>query len=301
VIAGAPAAHADAQDVAPAWRSLYPFESHFLRIDGHALHYLDEGPRAAPPLLLLHGNPTWSFHWREVVAQFRRDFRVVAPDHLGCGLSDKPQAWSYRLADHVANLERLVAALELSEITLGVHDWGGAIGMGLATRQPERIARLVITNSAAFRSRRIPLRIALCRLPLLGPLAVRGLNAFARAALQMATAKGLAPAVAEGLLAPYASWSERVAIQRFVEDIPMQPGHPSWPTLVAIEDGLARLRDKPALILWGERDWCFTPAFREEWQRRFPRAQVERFDDAGHYVLEDARERVLVSLRRFLS
>ena len=301
MIAGAPAAHADARDVAPGWRALYPFESHFLRVDGHALHYLDEGPRGAPTLLLLHGNPTWSFHWREVVARFRRDFRVVVPDHMGCGLSDKPQGWSYLLADHVANLERLVAALELRDITLGVHDWGGAIGMGLATRQPERIARLVITNSAAFRSTRLPLRIALCRLPLFGPLAVRGLNAFARAALSMATAKGLEPGVAEGLLAPYGSWSERVAIQRFVEDIPMRPQHPSWPTLVAIEEGLERLRAKPTLILWGDRDWCFTPAFREEWQRRFPEARVERFDDAGHYVIEDARERVLEALQRFLA
>jgi haloalkane dehalogenase len=301
VIAGAPAAHADARDVAPAWRTLYPFESRFLRVGGHGLHYLDEGPKDAPPLLLLHGNPTWSFHWREVVARFRGRFRVVAPDHLGCGLSDKPQHWSYRLADHVSNLEQLVRTLDLRQITLGVHDWGGAIGMGLATREPERIARLVILNSAAFRSPRIPLRIAACRLPLVGPLLVRGLNGFARAALRMATEKGLEPAVKDGLLAPYGSWSERVAIQRFVEDIPMRPDHPSWATLVAIEEGLGRLRGKPALILWGERDWCFTPAFREEWQRRFPDARVHAFHDAGHYVMEDARQRVLLELQAFLA
>jgi cis-3-alkyl-4-acyloxetan-2-one decarboxylase len=300
VIAGAPAAHADARDVATAWRTLYPFESHFLRVGGHALHYLDEGPKDAPPLLLLHGNPTWSFLWREVVARFRGRFRVVAPDHLGCGLSDKPQRWGYRLADHVANLEAIARALDLRDVTLGVHDWGGAIGMGFATRQPERVARLVISNSAAFRSRRLPLRIAACRVPLFGPLAVRGLNAFARAALRMATAKGLEPAVADGLLAPYGSWGERVAIQRFVDDIPMRPGHPSWPALLEIEQGLPRLREKPALILWGERDWCFTPAFREEWQRRLPNARAHAFADAGHYVLEDARERVLEAMQDFL-
>jgi len=301
VIAGAPVAHAAARDVAPAWRSLYPFESRFFRVGTHSLHYLDEGPRDAPPLLLLHGNPTWSFHWREAVLRFRGRLRVIVPDHLGCGLSDKPQAWSYRLADHVGNLERLVLELDLRDVTLGVHDWGGAIGMGFATRHPERIARLIVFNTAAFRSTRLPLRIALCRIPGLGPLAVRGLNGFARAALSMATARGLAPEVADGLLAPYASWAERIAIQRFVEDIPMRPGHPSWLTLVAIEEGLARLRGKPMLILWGERDWCFTPAFREEWQRRFPDAEVKAFGDAGHYVMEDAREGVLEAMEGFLS
>jgi haloalkane dehalogenase len=301
VIAGAPVAHAAARDVAPAWRSLYPFESRFLRVGAHSLHYLDEGPRGAPPLLLLHGNPSWSFHWREAVLRFRSRLRVIAPDHLGCGLSDKPQDWSYRLADHVANLERLVLELELRDVTLAIHDWGGAIGMGLATRHPERIARLIVFNTAAFRSKRLPLRIALCRIPGLGPLAVRGLNGFARAASSMATAKGLPVAVAEGLLAPYGSWDERIAIQRFVEDIPMRPGHPSWPTLVAIEEGLASLRGKPMLILWGERDWCFTPAFREEWQRRFPEAEVKAFADAGHYVMEDARDGVLEAMEEFLS
>ena len=300
MIARAPVAQAAARDVAPAWRTLYPFESHFLRVGAGALHYLDEGPRDAPPLLFLHGNPTWSFQWREAVLHFRDRFRVIVPDHLGCGLSDKPQAWSYRLADHVANLERLVRELDLRDVTLCVHDWGGAIGMGLATRDPDRFARLVVFNSAAFRSTRLPLRIALCRLPLLGPLAVRGLNGFARAALTMATAKGLPADIALGLLAPYGSWQDRIAIQRFVEDIPMRPEHPSWPTLRAIEDGLVRLDGKPMLILWGERDWCFTPAFREEWQRRFPAAEVRAFADAGHYVMEDAKHGVLDGIESFL-
>jgi haloalkane dehalogenase len=293
-------AHAAAGDVITGWRSLYPFESHRLELGGHALHYLDEGPRAAPPLVLLHGNPTWSFYWREAVRRFRGRFRVIAPDHLGCGLSDKPQGWSYRLADHVANLERLASELDLRGITLGVHDWGAAIGMGYATRHPDRVARLIVTNGAAFRSRRLPLRIAACRIPGFGPLAVRGCNAFARAAVHMATARGIGAPVAEGLLAPYASWADRVAILRFVQDIPMEPGHPSWPALVAIEEGLTHLAGKPMLILWGERDWCFTTEFREEWRRRFPAASVESFEGAGHYLMEDAPDGVLAAMERFL-
>jgi pimeloyl-ACP methyl ester carboxylesterase len=286
-----------------AWRALYPFGSRFLELPaGHRLHYLDEGPRDAPAVLLLHGNPSWSFLWRDLVRELSSRFRVVAPDHLGCGLSDKPRDWSYRLADHVANLERLVDALGLTRLHLGVHDWGGAIGMGLATRRPDAIERLLVTNSAAFASSRLPLRIAVCRWPLLGPLLVRGLNGFARAATVMATAKGLPDDVKQGLLAPYASWADRIAIQRFVEDIPMSPAHPSWPVLAQIDAGLSRLRDKPMLLVWGERDWCFTPAFREEWQRRFPAAEVLACADAGHYVLEDAgapaRERIAAFLER---
>lgn len=301
MIAGAHVAPAAARADVPPWRSLYPFRPHCFELGPHRLHYLDEGPRQAPPLLLLHGNPTWSFYWREAVRALRDRFRVIAPDHLGCGLSDKPQRWGYRLADHVANLERLVRALELREISLAVHDWGGAIGMGLATRDPDRIARLIVTNTAAFPAPRLPLRIAACRVPLLGALAVRGLNAFARAATRMATARGLEPAVAAGLLAPYGSWADRIAILRFVEDIPMRPGHPSWPTLLAIDQGLARLLGKPMLILWGERDWVFTPAFREEWRRRFPEAAVRSFPQAGHYLIEDARAEVLAEMQSFLA
>lgn len=285
---------------APAWRTLYPFSSRFTGPEGRRQHYLDEGPRRDATLLLVHGNPTWSFYWREVVRTFRETHRVVAPDHLGCGLSDKPQDWSYRLSDHVANLERLVLELDLRGITLAVHDWGGAIGMGVAIRHPERFARLVVLNTAAFPSPRIPFRIAICRWPVLGPLAVRGLNAFALAATATATERGLDPAVRDGLLFPYDSWASRVAILRFVQDIPMRPSHPSWSALLEIERGLERLRDRPMLVVWGERDWCFTPAFREEWQRRFPAAEAHALEEAGHYVLEDAGEQVIAYMRTFL-
>jgi haloalkane dehalogenase len=283
-----------------AWRSLYPFASHYIHLDGHALHYLDEGPRDAPSVLLLHGNPTWSFYWRELVLALRGAFRVVVPDHLGCGLSDKPQDWPYRLSGHIDNVERLAAELDLRDLALGVHDWGGAIGMGFAAHQAQRVRRFVVLNTAAFPSRALPLRIAVCRTPGLGSLAVRGLNAFARAATFMATERGLPPAVREGYLAPYRSWRERVALLRFVQDIPMGPGHPSWPTLLEIEQALASFRDRPMLIVWGDRDWCFTPAFREEWQRRFPEAQVHALPDAGHYVLEDARDRAIAAIKEFL-
>jgi haloalkane dehalogenase len=280
------------------WRSLYPWTTCFLDRDAGRVAYVDEGQ--GPPILCVHGNPTWGFYWRAVVDAFHAKHRVVVPDHLGCGRSDKPQAWSYRLSDHIANLEALVLDLDLCDITLLVHDWGGAIGMGVAGRHPDRFSRLLVTNTAAFPFDHFPWRIAAAKIPALGELAVRAFNGFAGAATIMATEKGLSPEAKAGLLAPYDSWQNRIATHRFVVDIPRSPEHPSWEALLQVERGLATLAGKPTAIAWGERDWCFTPAFRDEWQRRFPAARVHRFEDAGHYVMEDAREGVLGTLRELL-
>lgn len=282
-------------------RQAYPWTGSFLDVDGGRLHYLDEGPADAPVLLCVHGNPTWSFYWRAVVKRFAGDYRVVVPDHIGCGLSDKPQGWPYRLAGHVGNLQELVEHLDLQDITLVVHDWGGAIGSGVATRLPERFVRLVVTNTAAFRSSFIPFSIATIRIPLYGPLAVRGLNGFARVATIRATRKGLSAEAKAGLLLPYGSWHDRIATLRFVEDIPMKDSHPSWPELSRIDDSLSSLADRPTLICWGDDDFCFTPAFRAEWQRRFPDATVHAWEDVGHYVMEDATDRTLDAMSAFFA
>jgi pimeloyl-ACP methyl ester carboxylesterase len=279
----------------------YPFASHELKFDGLRYHYVDEG--SGPTLLFVHGNPTWSFAFRNLIKALSPSYRVLAVDHIGCGFSDKPQNYPYRLAQHVANLERFVTELDLRDITLFAHDWGGAIGMGVATRLPERFSRFVLFNTAAFRSQRIPLRIAVCRIPGLGAIGVRGLNLFSRAALRMAVARPdrLTPAVRRGYLAPYGNWHDRVAVLRFVEDIPLSPTHPSYDTLVAIEEGLPKLRDRPMLFVWGERDWCFTTEFLDEFLRRFPNAESLRLPDAGHYVFEDAIEPIRARVQEFLT
>lgn len=283
------------------WEALYPFAPHRLAVDGGQMHYVDEGPRApgagGGPLLFVHGNPTWSFYWRRLIAEFSPEARCVAPDHIGCGRSDKPQDWPYRMEGHGRNLERLLLELDLRDVTLVVHDWGGAIGLWVAGRHPERFSRLAILNTAAFPSTEIPWRIAACRLPVLGELAVRGLNGFAGAAVYMATERGLAPDVRAGLLAPYADWASRIATHRFVLDIPMAPTHPTWPTICEAEAGLAWLAHCPTALIWGERDWCFTPAFREGFKRRMPWAREERIAEAGHYVVEDAPDRVIAAIR----
>ena len=277
--------------------TLYPFTPKTLAIDGHRLSYLDEGQ--GPALLLLHGNPTWSFYYRNLVLALRTEFRVIVPDHLGCGLSDKPANYPYTLANHINNLDQLITHLGVADLGLMVHDWGGAIGLGLAGRQPKRIRSLVITNTAAFPSSRCPWRIRLCRLPWLGALLVRGLNGFARPALSMAVTRRLAPEVARGYLKPYDSWANRVAVHAFVRDIPLTPSHPSWPTLLEVEQHLPLLQDKPMLILWGGKDFCFNDQFYREWLRRFPEARRHYFPEAGHYLLEDAGPEVASRTRDF--
>jgi pimeloyl-ACP methyl ester carboxylesterase len=281
-------------------RSAYPWTGQWLEVDGGRMHYLDEGPKDAPIMLCVHGNPTWSFYWRSLVEHFAGQYRVVVPDHIGCGLSDKPQDWDYRLAQHVDNLKRLVEHLDADDITLVVHDWGGAIGMGVATAQPERFSRFVVTNTAAFLSKAIPPSIAAVKVPGFGALAVRGANAFARAAIIRGVTRPMSAEAKEGLLFPYGNWADRIATLRFVQDIPLAAHHPSFATLVQIDHGLEKLREQPMLVCWGNDDFCFTPAFRLEWQRRFPDAKCLHWDDVGHYVMEDAPDRVIAARDDFL-
>ncbi len=279
----------------------YPFTSRYLQLPAGQLHYLDEG--SGPAVVMVHGNPTWSYYFRHLISTLSRNHRVIAVDHLGCGLSAKPQEFGYTLAGHIANLEALLAHLRLQRFSMVVHDWGGAIGFGCAVRRPADLGKIVILNSAAFRSTEIPWRISLCRLPLLGGLLVRGLNGFAGPARYMAVRRRLPRAVAEAYLAPYNSWRNRVAIHRFVQDIPLTVDHPSYPTLLAVEEGLAGLRavGVPMLLLWGGKDFCFTRSFYRQWLERFPEAVGHFFPNAGHYVLEDEIERILPLVSDFFS
>lgn len=280
---------------------LFPFKSHFHELsDGNRMHYVDEGQGS--PLVMVHGNPTWSFYFRELIRAFRDRFRVIAVDHIGCGMSDKPQRYPYTLRRHTGNLTSLIDDLGLDNVTLVVHDWGGAIGFGWAVRNAARYRRGVVFNTAAWLGTPGPLRIRISGLPVVGEIAIRGLNGFARAALHMAVGRGrkLPADVRRGLLAPYRSYADRVAHLAFVRDIPYTPRVPSYDELAETEAGLPALADKPMLICWGEQDFCFNDAFLAEWIRRFPDASVVRFADAGHYVVEDATERIIREMDRFL-
>ena len=173
--------------------------------------------------------------------------------------------------------------------------------MGVATRRADLFSRFVILNTAAWRSTRMPKRIAVCRIPFLGALSVRGLNGFALAATRMAVAKPLEKVAKTGLLYPYNNWKNRIAILRFVQDIPMDPSHPSYDCLKKTERRLYQLRDKPMKICWGMKDWCFDTLFLQQWRERFPGASVTEFPNAGHYILEDAHEAVIPTVNAFLA
>ena len=207
------------------WRALYPYESHFETIGGFRMHYLDEGPKdgSKPTLLCSHGNPTWSFFFRSVINEFRDQYRVVVVDHIGCGLSEKPslKKYPYSLGRRGQDLIELIEKLDLKNIALIAHDWGGAVAMCGATQIPERFSKIILMNTAAYLSDRVPKRIRLCHIPVLKRVMLQGLNVFPRAATRMATAKGLAPDVKAGLLAPYDSWRNRIAVCEFVQDIPL--------------------------------------------------------------------------------
>ncbi|WP_322489181.1 alpha/beta fold hydrolase [Chloroflexus sp.] len=279
-------------------RTLFPFALGEYALPAGVLRFVDEG--AGPPVVMLHGNPTWSFFYRRLIAALRGQRRVIALDHLGCGLSDKPQQYDYCLANHIANLEQLLAHLKLGPVDLVVHDWGGAIGMGWAVRHPELVRRIVLLNTAAFLSPHIPLRIAAGKTPKIGEWAIRQLNAFALAATFMTVVRPLPPEVRAGYLWPYQTPTDRIAIARFVQDIPLHPVHPTWPVVDAIDRELVGLRAKPVRIVWGGRDWCFDDRFLAGWLARFPHAELTRLDDAGHYVLEDASAEMIGRLATWL-
>ncbi len=271
-----------------SWRRLYPFEGRFHRKGGVAQHYLDEGAdRGGLPAVMVHGNPTWSFFFRDLVRAWSGTRRCLVPDHVGCGRSDRPRGYPYTLKTHIDNLEDLLetvlppADAPGGRIALVVHDWGGAIGMGYAVRRPERIAKLVIANTAAWPDLKVPGRIKLCRWPGVGAFLVQGLNLFVRLATRQTTVKPLPADVRAGYAAPYDSWRAREAVLRFVQDIPLSPKDPSHAVLTDIAARLPALRDVPAQLVWGMRDWCFSPYYLRGWRERFPAARVLELPDAG--------------------
>ncbi len=289
----------------PIPRSLYPFEGHHLDLGGVRMHYLDEGE--GDPVVMVHGNPTWSFYYRRLVTALRGTNRCVVPDHVGMGLSDKPSdaRYPYRLRRRVDDLTRLLEHAGVRErVTLVVHDWGGMIGMAWAARNPDAIARLVILNTAAFplparRSFHAPLRLT--RTPL-GGFLVRRFNAFSAAATRLCvTRKPLPRDVRRAYTAPYDSWDNRIATLRFVQDIPLAEGDPGYDIVRDTAAALPRFRDTPTRIFWGERDFVFDAPFLEEWERRMPHAVVRRFPDCGHYVLEDAADEIVPEVVRFVT
>ena len=276
---------------------LYPFTGTFRKVNGFNLHLLDEGH--GDTVLMLHGNPTWSFFFRNLVLGLRDRYRVIAPDHIGCGLSEKPDASSYEftLRRRVDDLAELIEQLDIrGPITLLMHDWGGMIGMAYAARYPARIGRLVLLNTAAFHlpaTTKLPATLWLCRKTLLGELIIHRTGLFPSLLTRWAVCQPMPQRVREGYLLPYRTQEERTAMLHFVQDIPLQPDDPGYALVSEVEAALPGFNRTPTLILWGEKDFVFDRHFLDVWRGFLPAAEVHCFPNAGHYVLEDAGEEIL--------
>jgi haloalkane dehalogenase len=285
----------------------YPFAPKtFVHPNGLSQSYLDEGPRDGEIVVMLHGNPSWSYYWRKLVLGLRGRYRCIVPDHLGMGLSDKPDDahYTYTLRSRIDDLERLLDSLDLGDqLTLAVHDWGGMIGFGWALKHAARVKRLVILNTAAFplpAAKALPWQLKLGRDSKLGAGLIRGFNAFAGGAAHFGVEAKMPSDVRNAYNAPYDSWTNRISTLRFVQDIPLTPADRSWALVEEAGKRLPSFADRPAFIGWGLKDFVFDRHFLEGFQRALPNAEQHVFADAGHYVLEDKADALVPAIRAFL-
>jgi haloalkane dehalogenase len=287
-------------------RKLYPFKSNWWEHKDLRYHYIDEGE--GDVILMLHGNPTWSFYYRELVKAFSDRYRVIVPDMMGCGLSDRPsmEEYDFRYRRRVEDIEAFMDHLGLEkDVTLVAHDWGGIIGSAVAGRNPEKFSRYIFLNTAGFRmpkGKNLPFRLWWARyFPVIPKIMMQGFNAFARFATTMGAQKKMSSEVKAGLLAPYNSWHNRLAIYRFVKDIALESEHPSYQMVKETDEKLLKLKGRPMLILWGKGDFIFDMDILEVWKQRFPEARVHVVEDAGHYIIEDSPDVVIREMENFLA
>jgi pimeloyl-ACP methyl ester carboxylesterase len=292
-------------DAGWSFGGLWPYRPlYFASADG-LMHYVDEGPRGAAPVVLLHGNATWGFLYRDFIAALvARGHRAIAPDHLGFGRSQKPGGRGrYDVARHVARLDALLESLDLDDVTLVACEWGTSLGLAWATAHPGRVSRLFLLNSPPPQLPRmgvaLPPLIRAFRVPGLGELLVQGLGMFTRGFLFHAAVvhpERLTKQVRAAYLAPHPSWASRAAVLAFPRQIPFRPRGPVAELSLRLEDEIAVLTDRPARIVWGMRDVSFAPEMLEQWETLLPAAAVTRLDDAGHCIQEDAPEPVINEL-----
>ncbi|MFB1014213.1 MAG: alpha/beta fold hydrolase [Alteromonadaceae bacterium] len=286
--------------------TLFPFKRHFLEINSQQYHYVNEG--SGEPVVMVHGNPSWSFYYRNLIKTLSVSHQCIVPDHIGCGFSDKPddEDYDYTLARRIDDLEALLDHLAVDKnITLVVHDWGGMIGMGYAARYPERIKKLVILNTAAFhlpKGKSFPLPLAIGRNTMLGTILVRGFNAFSSIASFIGVKrKAMTKEIRQAYVAPFNSWKNRISTLRFIQDIPLKPHDRNYQLVSDIEKCLPHFTKLPMMICWGLKDFVFDQHFLAVWQEKFPQAQVHTFEDCGHYILEDASEEVVPLVTNFVN
>lgn len=286
--------------------SLSPFKKNYLDRNGQKYHYVNQGQ--GEPVVMVHGNPSWSFYYRNLVSSLSASHQCIVPDHIGCGLSDKPgdKDYDYTLKQRIDDLEALLEHLDVNaNITLVVHDWGGMIGMGYAARYPERIKKLVILNTGAFHlpeAKPFPWALWICRNTLLGTALVRGMNAFSSIASYVGVKRQpMTKEIREAYVAPFNSWKNRISTLRFVQDIPLKPGDRNYDLVSQITKSLDNFKTLPSMICWGSKDFVFDKHFLAQWKQELPNAKVHEFTDCGHYILEDASSEVVPLVTSFIN
>lgn len=287
----------------------WPYPPRWSETADGRIHFIDEGPREGRPVVLVHGNPTWGYLWRNFIPPLvRAGFRVIVPDHLGFGRSDKPDDSAvYRIPRHVARFDQFIESLDLRDATVVAQDWGGPIGLAWAARHPERIHALAILNTLVHRPPwkvKMPFPLRLIRVPGLGEIIVKGFHGFVRGFLfrdGMVHRERLGPNERAAYLAPHPNWSSRTGILVLPREIPAGPDGTVSDFLGAVHNGVMALRDKPIFIAWAMKDIAFLPEYLDElWLADFPNAEVLRLPDAGHYLQEDAHEVIVPALLAFL-
>ncbi|MCE2597151.1 alpha/beta fold hydrolase [Motilimonas cestriensis] len=282
-----------------------PYPANFLDRNGLKYHYINEG--SGDPVVMVHGNPSWSYYYRELVAELRDSFQTIVPDHIGMGLSDKPgdDRYEYTLTSRIDDLEALLQHLGINKnITLVVHDWGGMIGMGYAARHPEQIKKIVALNTAAFhmpKAKKLPKRLFMGRNTAIGEFLIRRFNAFSSLASYIGVKRAPMPAdVRQAFVAPYNNWQNRIATVRFVQDIPLEPGDKAYELVSSIEASLSQFADIPVFLGFGLQDFVFDKHFLAQWKHHFPHAEVHEYPDCGHYVLQDAAKDIIPLINEFI-
>ncbi|MCB0317479.1 MAG: alpha/beta fold hydrolase [Bdellovibrionales bacterium] len=279
-------------------KKLLPYRSHIARIDGLRMHYIDEGEGEV--VFLLHGNPTWCFYYRSLIDVLRKKFRVIAPDFLGCGLSDHPTDRHFRAADRISHLEQLIDHLGIKKFSLVMHDWGGSIGTGLAIRRVNAIERLVYLNTTLTETESLPGIIKRAAKPFIGKFLTKQTMRFLKLTTSLGVTKKLSKEVKNSYYFPYRSSARRTAIWDFVADIPFDNSHPSYSNMMELAAELPKLKHVPVQIVWGLKDPCFHRQMLDKVAQHFPQAEILEIPDAGHLVLEDAPELACSTIYSFL-
>jgi pimeloyl-ACP methyl ester carboxylesterase len=302
-----PAQHAmDARDW--TFGGTWPYEPNWLFTDGIRIHYVDEGPRDGEAVVMLHGNPTWAYLYRNFIGPLAEaGFRAIAHDELGFGRSDKPERGKeYSVQRHAKHFAALMDELGLADVTLVVQDWGGPIGLNWAVDNPDRVRRLVLLNTwpggAVPEYPHPPLPFKLMRGPGTGELLVKGAQIFTRLFLFKGGThpERLGENEKAAYLAPHPSWASRTGVLAYPRLIPWDDASPSWEVGRHNEENLGRLAGKPVLICWPDSDRAFKQKSLALWRARFPDADVHTIEESGHYVQEDAHEQVVPLILDFL-